>query len=640
MADDDDLWSALEGEDSGASELERLLKRATQGKQPPPPAPAEEAAAPPPPPEPPAAPPPPEDAPPPPEDGPPPPGPPPEVNDSCQGCGNKLSTDGSPLQCNLCLACRFTKGDPFRPGRKLLAWSSLKSGQSRELEIPLHIIYDRVTRTIPVGHQVEVRCLRVDSPEWRYELTHSWPSGISLFVDDKRVLKKLPDDEFDEAPGPFDVTRWTIRNAWEVNGGAKLKVSAAITTKKGENWALGILLVEALEAQGTSFAIDNISLQVIHAQSSKSERMRRDLERVKLWVTEHRPDRVSKKDTLRCVEPPVLKLMDCTSLMRIETAARGKQCEHLQCFDLKSYLHTMRNIPPKHAWCCPVCDKPCPLHQIRLDAFAQSVIDESKENVVEVLVADNGKWEVSATEDPMEDDSDDDDVFRPPTGPTQADLQAAALNLGRPSFAAPQPPKPQPPPQPPKAVVEEKKKERSRSPRRNGRGTGEVAGPPPEQKTDEEKMLAWQKLQGIYKEPEKPVKPEKPPEPKVPEKPKEEDRFGWMHEGTRCTKCEKVVVDKGGVYCGRKRDDGSLGGCFHGYCWKCMNKFKDVVGKIRTNKSEFLNLGPGAWWMHDKCMTSEDKRIYFGEESDDEDVGKPKDMEDSDDEGGGKFAWE
>merc|ERR1719204_3068381 len=116
--------------------------------------------------------------------------------------------------------------------------------------------------------------------------------------------------------------------------------------------------------------------------------------------------------------------------MRIETAARGQFCDHLQCFDLEAYLHTMRSCPPKHAWCCPVCDKPAPLHQLKLDALAQSIVDTAPANATEVLVADTGKWEVSATEEPFEDSSDE-DISGLKLAPTQSQLQAAALNLGR-----------------------------------------------------------------------------------------------------------------------------------------------------------------------------------------------------------------
>ncbi|CAK9026426.1 E3 SUMO-protein ligase SIZ2 (E3 SUMO-protein transferase SIZ2) (SAP and Miz-finger domain-containing protein 2), partial [Durusdinium trenchii] len=198
------------------------------------------------------------------------------------------------------------------------------------------------------------------------------------------------------------------------------------------------------------------------------------------------------------------------SLLRIEQAARGSACEHLQCFDLNSYIHTMRNIPPKHAWCCPICDKPAPIHQLRLDAFAQSVIDSTASNVTEVLVADNGKFEavlfvlftalrrrskmpciqqVSATEDDLQDSSDEEALkaeqaaqaaaTTTPAAPrvaapqlSQAELQQAALNLGR-AFSVRAPraaPKgtltaspASPPEQPPTAKENHKPKERKRS---------------------------------------------------------------------------------------------------------------------------------------------------------------------------------
>eukprot|EP00434_Breviolum_minutum_P032323 symbB.v1.2.028584.t1/scaffold3042.1/size64827/2 len=89
--------------------------------------------------------------------------------------------------------------------------------------------------------------------------------------------------------------------------------------------------------------------------------------------------------------------------------------------------------------------------------------------------------------------------------------------------------------------------------------------------------------------------------------------------------CSKSVVEKGGVYCGRKRALKDFGGCFQAICWKCMNKQRDKIGKIKTTKSEFASLGPDAWWMHETCMTPEDKKEYFREdEEEEEEEVKPK----------------
>lgn len=564
----------------------------------------------------------------------PPPPPPRSTVCASEGCGAKLS---EATRCGLCLPCRFKVGNPFLPG-KLLCSTVLKAQATNVLNVPLLGNVDFRTGRLKVGILLEVRCLRVDAPEWRYELGHSWPAGISLFVDDQRVLLRKPDAEHDENPGPFNLTNFAVRKPLEVNP-RPVKVSAAISAKRSEQWALGVLLIQPLED------IDELCKRVASKQAPLEERMQQDLERVRAWVTYHRPDRVSKKDMLRCVEPPVLKLVCCTSLSRIEQAARGVDCDHLQCFDLGSYLHTMRNIPPKHAWCCPVCDKPTPLHQLRLDAFAQSVIDGSEANVTEVLVADNGKWEVSATEDPQEDDSSEDELpFARP--PTQADLQAAALNLGR-AFAAPtlkpaprlMPQREEAPPRQVEHLAHQQQRDGSRSPRRkaergahqqqrdrsrsprgkDGRGPSEL--PPPAEKSVD-KMVVWEKLQGIAK----------------PEPVKEETRIGWLPDKSKCSKCEKAVVEKGGVYCGRRRPSGECGGCFVGICWKCMNKSGKELGSVRTTKAEFASLGPDAWWMHEACMSAEDKRAYFGEEE--EESANKRGADDSDDEHPGKFEWE
>merc|ERR1719408_1173007 len=136
-------------------------------------------------------------------------------------------------------------------------------------------------------------------------------------------------------------------------------------------------------------------------------------------------------------------------------------------------------------------------------------------------------------------------------------------------------------------------------------------------------MQIWEKLQGIER-------------PKVIAR---ETRIGFLPKDTACSLCAKSVVDKGGVYCGRQAPGQEARGCFAAVCWKCMNKAgKDKIGGIKTSKSEFDSLGRGAWWMHEKCMAPEDKRLYYGEEEEAKPSSAP--MNDDDEEDAGKFAWE
>lgn len=100
--------------------------------------------------------------------------------------------------------------------------------------------------------------------------------------------------------------------------------------------------------------------------------------------------------------------------------------------------------------------------------------------------------------------------------------------------------------------------------------------------------------------------------------------IGWLSDGCRCGICAKSVVSRGGVFCGRRREDGSLVGCKVAVCWKCMVKTpRSLFGDIRTTKAEFTSLGAKAWWMHEKCMNLEDMRDYH-------DVGEDEQCAESD----------
>jgi len=255
---------------------------------------------------------------------------------------------------------------------------------------------------------------------------------------------------------------------------------------------------------------------------------------------------------------------------------------------------------------------------LKLDAFAQSVLRSAPDDATEVLVADDGRWEVSATEDPAcgsDSESEDMKAIRSAVPLSRSELQQAALNLGRvfSTFET----------HIEKSMRCHREVVRSRSPKRQAEARIHT-----EQSVEApcvmDKIGAWEKLQGIERK-------------KVE---KVETRIGCLPEGTRCTRCEKAVVDRGGVYCGRRRPNNTCSGCFAALCWKCMNKSgRDDIGGIRTSKTEFLSLGPDAWWMHEKCMLEEDKRAYFGDAEED-DVGKPRDLDSDDDDHPGKFAWE
>ncbi|CAE8703395.1 unnamed protein product, partial [Polarella glacialis] len=89
----------------------------------------------------------------------------------------------------------FKQSNPFMPVEKLLCWSTLKMETKNLISTPVAPYLDFRTGRLPPGKVLEVRCLRIDAPDWRYELGHGWPAGVSLFVGEQRVLLKKPDDD-------------------------------------------------------------------------------------------------------------------------------------------------------------------------------------------------------------------------------------------------------------------------------------------------------------------------------------------------------------------------------------------------------------------------------------------------------------
>merc|ERR1712205_152839 len=81
-----------------------------------------------------------------------------------------------------------------------------------------------------------------------------------------------------------------------------------------------------------------------------------------------------------------------------------------------------------------------------------------------------------------------------------------------------------------------RRRSRSRSYRRRSRGRRDGRRRSRSPEKDNRKMEIWKKLQGI-------------------EKKKVETRFGWLPEKAKCSHCEKSVPNRGGVWCGRKRDN-------------------------------------------------------------------------------------
>eukprot|EP01118_Nematostelium_gracile_P018386 TRINITY_DN8151_c0_g1_i1.p1 TRINITY_DN8151_c0_g1~~TRINITY_DN8151_c0_g1_i1.p1 ORF type:complete len:169 (+),score=14.56 TRINITY_DN8151_c0_g1_i1:59-565(+) len=76
---------------------------------------------------------------------------------------------------------------------------------------------------------------------------------------------------------------------------------------------------------------------------------------------------------------------------RLITPAKGKQCRHLQCFDLTAYLTMNRNNP---SFECPVCQRSLPPSELLKDEFVHHLLQQLPKDLSDVDINPDGSWTI------------------------------------------------------------------------------------------------------------------------------------------------------------------------------------------------------------------------------------------------------
>merc|ERR1712187_911867 len=97
---------------------------------------------------------------------------------------------------------------------------------------------------------------------------------------------------------------------------------------------------------------------------------------------------------------------------RIQTAAVGKHCRHLQCFDLEAYIRTTKlQSNFEQRWQCPTCTRRILPADISLDPLVQAILQDEiwiqngrrPSDDDEVCFDADGKWTVVSQASPQAD---------------------------------------------------------------------------------------------------------------------------------------------------------------------------------------------------------------------------------------------
>merc|ERR1712137_913827 len=98
----------------------------------------------------------------------------------------------------------------------------------------------------------------------------------------------------------------------------------------------------------------------------------------------------------------VLKPVCPMSMCPIEEAAIGKNCIHVQVFDLQSYIavnQRMRSLDKR--WTCPCCSESLRPDDIILEPFAQGILDTlrgDEDNVDAIVFNEDCTWSTVSAE--------------------------------------------------------------------------------------------------------------------------------------------------------------------------------------------------------------------------------------------------
>ena len=88
---------------------------------------------------------------------------------------------------------------------------------------------------------------------------------------------------------------------------------------------------------------------------------------------------ISKKEFLKYYNKfskneKLFKMIDPITLQKIVLPAKSYFCQHLSCFDLKTYLIFNENISENLRWKCPICSNYASWENLQIDLFLYEVI--------------------------------------------------------------------------------------------------------------------------------------------------------------------------------------------------------------------------------------------------------------------------
>merc|ERR1712194_221625 len=173
----------------------------------------------------------------------------------------------------------------------------------------------------------------------------------------------------------------------------------------GGSYCVGVVLTRPRSVASIIARVRSRSTETVKSGRSRVERLLAQVAQVEAG----QEDECKVTDTFGRTFRPLCPMSHCP----IEEAAIGRSCNHVQVFDLNSYIavnQRMRSLDKR--WTCPVCSLPCRPDDVILDPFSQGILDTLRgdEDQVEAIVFNQDcSWTtVSAVKDDKTGQGDED----------------------------------------------------------------------------------------------------------------------------------------------------------------------------------------------------------------------------------------
>lgn len=285
----------------------------------------------------------------------------------------------------ICPPCRVERVDEFHPsvGAGLLRYSYASASSTLSLSFTAQAAQWRKQQWAVHLRAVSLHSHELSGPQWPHRVTGKLNGRQCVAIDPPKHLHVRREQCYNLTP----LLRPGL-NTLELRFTPRPDKPR---DEPDEGYCIGVCLTRPRSVASLIARIRSRSTETVSSGRSR-------VERIIAGVEKGDEGDVKVTGSFGRMLKPLCPLSQCP----IEESAIGRNCNHVQVFDLQAYIavnQRMRSLDKR--WTCPVCSKSLRPDEVLLDPFAQGILDTLRgdEDLVEAVVFnENCTWSTISAE--------------------------------------------------------------------------------------------------------------------------------------------------------------------------------------------------------------------------------------------------